>query len=123
MALGDIDMLTVLRNLAERRIEEAMEEGKFDNLAGKGLPLDLEPLPASEEARAMYWALRIMKNADAVPDEVRMRKHAAVLRAKVETATDPDARKRLVEQHNDLVHRINTLGTNAIKVPLDKIRN
>lgn len=121
MALGDIDMLAVLRSLAERQIEDAIEEGKFDNLAGQGKPLNLEPMPADEEARAMYWALRIMKNADALPDEVTMRRAASELRVKIEKSTDPAVRKRLVEQHNEIVHRLNTLGTNAIKVPMDKI--
>ena len=34
--------------LLDRRIEDAMREGKFDNLPGAGQPLDLEPMPAEE---------------------------------------------------------------------------
>ncbi|MDQ3439400.1 MAG: DUF1992 domain-containing protein, partial [Planctomycetota bacterium] len=35
-----------------------MKEGKFDNLAGKGEPIELEPAPAEENARLTWWALR-----------------------------------------------------------------
>lgn len=55
MSLKHVDMEAALRRLAEKRIEDAMEEGKFDNLPGRGKPLDLEPLPADENARMMWW--------------------------------------------------------------------
>ena len=64
-----------LRRLADRRIEDAMKEGKFDNLPGKGKPLNLEPMPAEENARLTWWALRILKNNDYTPDEIRSRLH------------------------------------------------
>lgn len=71
MNLNHVDIGAVLRRLADKRIEEAMEEGKFDNLEGAGKPLDLEPLPADEGARAMYWAVRLLKNANAMPDALK----------------------------------------------------
>ncbi len=40
MGLQSIDMSAVLRRLAEKRIEDAMQEGKFDNLPGAGKPLE-----------------------------------------------------------------------------------
>jgi hypothetical protein len=51
MSLKDVDLENAFRRLADRRIEEAMKEGKFDNLAGAGKPLDLEPMPAEERDR------------------------------------------------------------------------
>ena len=118
MGLQDVDLVQAFRNLAERRIEQAMEEGKFDNLEGAGKPLDLEPLPADEQARATYWAMRIMKNADVVPDEVRLRREIAVARRQAEAATGPQKRV-LTARHNVLVKKLNTLGTNQIKTPLN----
>jgi hypothetical protein len=73
----DVDIGAVLRRIADRRIEEAMKAGKFDNLAGKGKPLDLDPLPADENARAMYWAVKLCRQnnvlQDAMRDEARRR--------------------------------------------------
>ena len=120
MAMGDVDFGAVLRRLAERRIEDAMAEGKFDHLPGAGQPLELEPMPAEENARAAWWALRIMRQNNVIPEEVRWRKQAADLRRRAEAATGADRRK-LVEAHNALVRRVNTLGTNALKIPLDAL--
>jgi len=52
MSLKHVDIESAMRRLAERRIETAMEEGKFDNLAGKGKPLD----PKVERER---WRARV----------------------------------------------------------------
>src|SRR6266513_5477118 len=88
MNLGSIDIDWALRRLAERRIEEAMREGKFDNLAGAGQPLDLEPMPAEENARLMWWAIRILRNNEFIPEEVRWRKAIEHLRRRLEVAKD-----------------------------------
>jgi hypothetical protein len=56
----DID--TVMQRLAERRIEEAMRQGTFDNLPGRGQPCDLSDMPVDENARMIWWALRLMRN-------------------------------------------------------------
>jgi hypothetical protein len=115
-------MESAFRRLAERRIEDAMKEGKFNNLQGKGKPIDLEPVPAEENARLMWWALRIMKNNDFVPEEVQWRKAIDVLRVKIHTLKDETKLEAIVVQVNELVRKINTLGTNAIAsgvVPLD----
>jgi hypothetical protein len=60
-SLKNMDMESVLRRLAERRIEDAMKEGKFDNLPGAGRPLELEPMPADEGARMVWWTVRILR--------------------------------------------------------------
>ena len=60
-SLKNMDMESVLRRLAERRIEDAMKEGKFDNLPGAGRPLELEPMPADEGARLVWWTVRILR--------------------------------------------------------------
>src|SRR5438128_2671728 len=103
-----------MRRLADRRIEDAMQEGKFDNLAGMGKPLELEPMPAEEGARMLWWTLRIMKNADFVPHEVQWRKKLDGLRAELAELVDETRLEALVRAINDPVYRLNTLGTNAL---------
>ena len=118
MSLKDVDLGNALRRLADRRIEEAMREGKFDNLAGAGQPLELEPMPADENARLTWWCLRILKNNDYTPDEVRYRKAIDYLRAELAKVQDEARLKRIVAEINALVHRLNTLGTNAINIAI-----
>src|SRR6185437_12947861 len=104
-----------IRRVADRRIEEAMREGKFDNLQGSGQPLDLEPMPANEDARLAWWALRIFKQNDFTPEEVRWRKQIDTYRDEIAAATTDRRIKALVEAHNQLVLQLNTLGTNALR--------
>jgi len=65
--------------LAERRIEEAMIRGDFDDLPGMGRPVDLteDPLVPSDQRMAN----RILKNAGYVPAEVGQRRELAELEA------------------------------------------
>ena len=121
MSLRNIDIEGGLRRLADRRIEEAMKEGKFDHLELAGQDIELEPLPADEKARMMWWALRIMKQNNVVPDEVEWRKSIDRLTTAIETNTDESRLPGLVAKVNELVHRLNTLGTNAINIPIARL--
>jgi hypothetical protein len=116
MSLKNVDIESAMRRLADRRIEEAMREGKFDNLRGMGEPLELDPAPAEENARMTWWCLRILKNGDFTPDEIRYRKAIDHLKASLAVAMDDQRVRTLVQQINDLVHKLNTLGTNAINL-------
>jgi hypothetical protein len=118
MSLKHLDIESAMRRLADRRVEEAMREGKFDNLPGKGKPLDLEPMPADENARMTWWALRLLKNNDYTPDEVRLRKQVDVLREESAAATSEARVTFLVTAINAAVRNLNTLGTNAISSPM-----
>jgi hypothetical protein len=115
MSLKNLDIDAALRRLAERRIEDAMQEGKFDNLKGAGEPIDLEPMPAEENARMTWWAIRILRRNEFTPEEVRWRKALDHLKERLAEATDRRRVGELVGQINRLVHRINTLGTNALQ--------
>ena len=114
MSLKHIDITSALRRVADRRIEEAMQEGKFDHLSGKGRPLELEPLPAEEVARFRWWALKILRNSNVTPDEVAWRKSIELLKAQLESVDSEWRVRVLVTQINRLVHKLNTLGTSAM---------
>src|SRR5688500_9426667 len=114
MSLKNVDIESALRRLADRRIEDAMREGKFDNLSGKGKPLDLEPMPAEENARLTWWAIRLLKQNDVTPDEVRLRKHVDTLREQLEAARTEQQVMLIVTAINAAVRKLNTLGTNAL---------
>jgi hypothetical protein len=118
MALHNIDIEACLRRQADRRIEEAMEQGKFDNLAGMGEPLELDDAPADENARMTWWALRILRQNNFTPHEVHWRKQIDLLTEKLHTLTDENSLPALVARVNELVHQLNTLGTNAIALPM-----
>ncbi len=98
-----------------------MREGKFSNLPGAGKPLELEPMPAEENARMTWWMLRILHKNDFTPDEVRLRKSIERLKEQLERLHDVNKLKPLVERINQLVSQLNTLGTNAINLPVNPV--
>jgi hypothetical protein len=121
MSLKHVDLESALRRLAERRIEDAMREGKFDNLAGAGKPLDLEPMPADENARMTWWMLRILRNNNFTPEEVTLRRKIESLKSELSAATTEHRVDLLVRTVNELVRQLNTLGTNAINIPVSGV--
>ena len=118
MRFTGTDFGSALRRIADQRIEEAMSDGLFDNLAGAGKPVNLDPLPPGENARAAWWALRIMKKNEFTPHEVQYRKQLDDVLQRIDIEQTDVGLVRLVRQANELVHRINTLGTNALTAPV-----
>ncbi len=121
MSFKNIDIESALRRVADRRIDEAMREGKFDNLPGAGQPLNLEPMPAEENARMTWWMLRILHKNDFTPDEVRLRKSIERLREELDRLRDVRKLPMLVLRINELVRQLNTLGTNAINLSVSPV--
>jgi hypothetical protein len=56
----------IFRLIADRKIEEAMQEGGFDRLEGEGRPLPEDDDPFPDPAQRM--ANRLLKNAGITPD-------------------------------------------------------
>ena len=64
--------MNLLDQIAEARIQEAIERGELRELPGEGRPLRLDDDSAiPEELRAAY---RILKNAGFLPPELQLRK-------------------------------------------------
>jgi hypothetical protein len=107
--MRSFDIDTVMQRLAERRIEEAMRQGKFDNLPGRGQPCEVEPMPVDENARMLWWALRLMKNAGQTPDEIRLRRQLDSLRDELSQATSEARVRALVGSINAVVKHVNAI--------------
>jgi hypothetical protein len=70
----------------EGAIQSAIERGEFDNLKGKGKPLDLnEYFDTPEEIRLGYT---LLKNAGYVPEEVQLRNQIEELKTKLKQEKD-----------------------------------
>ena len=83
--------------LAERRIEEAIARGEFDNLPGAGRPLELGDDPLVPED--LRIANRILKNAGYVPPELDALRQLAQLEQLVyDECTDAIAHAKAVKK-------------------------
>ncbi|MDP3861198.1 MAG: DUF1992 domain-containing protein [Phaeovulum sp.] len=78
--------------MAERRMLKALAEGKLTGLAGEGKPLPDHPGDAFISAGDAV-GFRIMAEAGVLPEEILLKKQAEVMRARLATLTDPEARK------------------------------
>ncbi|MBI4643537.1 MAG: DUF1992 domain-containing protein [Deltaproteobacteria bacterium] len=81
------------QRIAENRILEAIENGLFDNLRGKGKPLKLED--ESHIPPELRMAYKILKNADCLPPELELRKE--IVRLQDLVADLPDEAEKLAQ--------------------------
>ncbi len=85
--------------IAENRIREAMQEGVFDDLPGRGQPLNLEEYFSAPEDMRMAYS--ILKNANCVPAEVQLMNDVSRLKHAVAQAPDTTTRQSLQRKLSD----------------------
>ena len=85
----------LFQRIAEQRILEAQRKGEFDNLPGKGKPLELEDLNwVPEELRIGY---HILKNAHVLPPEAELLKDIHTLEDLLKHVEDEGERRALAK--------------------------
>ena len=93
--------------LAENRIREAMEAGEFDNLTGKGQPLNLEE--DSHIPLELRMAYKILKNADCLPPELELRKEVLQLQDLVAALPDEAEKLKQMRRLNFLMMKLSMM--------------
>jgi hypothetical protein len=91
--------------IAERRILEAIENGEFDNLEGKGKPIIFEDetwIP--EDLRIVY---RFLKNAGCVPPELELRNEVINTFTLMNTLDDDKERLKKINELNFKLLKLN----------------
>lgn len=107
--------MSIFEIIAERKIQQAIERGEFDNLPGKGKPLppdDLDMVP--EELRMSY---KILKNAGIVPEEIELRKTIMTLNDLLNACSDEKERNEIRKKISEKQLRYNVImESKGIKV-------
>lgn len=67
-----MNLESIIGRIAERKIQEAIEEGQFDNLPGKGKPIVFDDDPATPPELRM--ANKVLKNAGVLPEWIQVQK-------------------------------------------------
>src|SRR5690242_1918819 len=99
--------MNIFEWLANEQIEEAMRRGEFDNLPGKGRPLNLDEdanIPAD-----MRMAYHIMKNAGVAPPEISLRKELEKIKAELAQARTDAERCALEREARMMCLRISLM--------------
>lgn len=99
--------MDVISLLAESKISAAIRKGELDNLPNRGRPLELKDLSNVPEAlRAAYI---ILKNANVLPEEVRLRREIVSLQGLINCCHEPEDRKTLEKRLTQKVLRFEIL--------------
>jgi len=99
--------LNILEMIAEEKIREAIRNGEFANLPGKGKPLRLEDLShVPPELRAAYL---LLKNAGVLPQELQLKKEIIRLQDLLNCCSEEPEQRAIRKQLNDKILRFNLL--------------
>jgi hypothetical protein len=93
--------------LAENRILEAIEAGEFDNLRGRGQPLDLND--DSHIPPELRMAYKILKNADCLPPELVLRQEVVNLQDLVAAMPDEAEKLKQMRRLNFLIMKLDMM--------------
>lgn len=102
--------MDILRLIAERKIQEAVEQGELDDLPLRGRPIRHDMADVPEEDRVPQ---RVLKNANVLPEELQLRQQMREIRRQLASPGLKEARRaELVRelnaresQHNLLLER------------------
>jgi len=101
--------LSFTARIVEERIAAAQKAGAFDNLPGKGKPLDMEDLgQVPEDLRVAY---HVLKNAGMLPPELELKKQILSLRDLLGVTGEESRRHAIIKEmqekliHLDILHR------------------
>jgi len=93
--------------IAELRIREAMEEGKFDRLPNSGQPIDLEWYFAM--APHLRLGFSLLRSNDCAPQEVELLKEIEEMERTLAAKTDQHERQALARRIRDQRLRVNLM--------------
>jgi len=110
--------LSYFARIVEERIREAQQEGAFDNLPGKGKPLELEDLSSVPEDLRM--AYHILKNARVLPPEAELQKEIHTLQDLLKYIEDDGERKALVKEIEWKVIRLDLLKRRSFSLQISR---
>ena len=106
--------LSFVQRIAEQRILEAQRAGEFDDLPGKGKPLELEDLSwVPDDLRIGY---HILKNAHVLPPEVELLKDIHTLEDLLKYVEDEDERRALAKSIQAKMIRLDLLKRRSMSM-------
>ena len=84
--------MSILHNLAERRILEAISDGIFDDLSLRGQPIPHEDLSGVPEELRMGY--KILKNAGYLPEELQVKQEILALHDMLQACTSAEEKEK-----------------------------
>ena len=90
---------------ADKKIKEAIANGEFDNIRGKGQPLDLDAYFATPEHLRMGYSM--LKGAGFVPEEMELLKQIEGLKESLDSCTSQNEKRAIQRQLSEKITDFN----------------
>ena len=98
--------------VSEEKIKQAIRDGEFDNLPGKGKPLVIEDLSAIPQELRMAYSM--LKNAGMMKDEENYRKELMRIEDLIACCQDSEEKAMLKQQLNQKLLQFNKVEKKEI---------
>ncbi len=98
------NIFSIFDKIADQKIREAMEHGEFEDLPGKGKPLNLED--DSHLPQDLRLAYKILKNADCLPPEIELRNEIRTTEALLAGIQDTHEKYKQMKKLNYLMLKL-----------------
>ena len=111
--MSRLSVFAALQRLAEERIRDAIQRGEFDNLPGRGKPLNLEDdrhIP--EDLRLAY---KVLKNAGCLPPELELKKEISKAEELLSSMEDEGQKYRQLQKLNFLIMKLNEMRRGSVQ--------
>lgn len=96
------------QKIVEKRIQEALERGEFDDLPGQGKPIQIEDdSGVPEDLRLAY---KVLKNANCLPPELQLRKEIRQMEDLLDSIPDEKEKYRQIKKTNYKIMKLNLMG-------------
>jgi hypothetical protein len=106
-------MITAIHIIAERRISQAIQEGKLQNDAWRNRPLPREEWQGPEDLRMAY---KILKNAGYLPPEIETKKEIAQLEELLAATEDEHVRLKQLKKLQFLTIKLNSMRSRPVNL-------
>lgn len=108
------NIFSVFDKIAEQKIREAMEQGEFDDLPGRGEPLNLED--DSHLPQDLRLAYKILKNADCLPPELELRKQIHTTETLLAGIQDTQEKYKQMKKLNYLMMKLSMTRKGSLMI-------
>ncbi|MCX8031190.1 MAG: DUF1992 domain-containing protein [Thermodesulfovibrionales bacterium] len=99
--------MDIFNLIAEKKIDEAIEQGEFENLSGAGKPLNLDDNSFIPEDLRM--AYKVLKNSGFLPPELELKKEIINLKDMINTIDDDKERLKRIRELNFKIMKFNMM--------------
>ena len=96
-----------IEKFIDEQIKRAIAAGEFDNLPGKGKPIDLSAYFETPEDLRMAYS--ILKSNNFVPEEVEMLREIEALKKRLEASDDEEQKVTLKKEITEKSYTFNML--------------